>query len=84
MKKSEKYPGWVNVNDTYKIYKDLHDLKLLIEELEKDIKIFLGPKKSKSRSTSARRKLRYLRKELIPILSKKIIKTKQDYESDYS
>ena len=26
----EKYPGWLNVNDTYKIKKDLYELKLKI------------------------------------------------------
>ena len=80
----EKYPGWLNINDTYKIKKDLAEIKAVIEEIEKDINVFLGPKKVEVRSTSARRKLRYLRKELIPTIAKKILKTKQDYIGDYS
>ena len=68
----EKYPGWLNINDTYKIKKDLAELKAVIEEIEKDINVLLGPKKVETRSTSARRKLRYLRKELIPTMAKKI------------
>lgn len=80
----EKYPGWLNVNDTYKIYKDIAELKTLIDEFEKDINSFLGSKKVKKKSTSARKKLRYLKKELIPLIAEKILKTKHDYESDYS
>jgi len=80
----EKYPGWLNLNDTYKIKKDLAELKSIISEIEKDVNVFLGSKKVVRRSISARRKLRYLRKELIPTIAKKILKTKQDYKSDYS
>ena len=72
----EKYPGWLNLNDTYRIKKDLAEIKAVIEEIEKDINVFLGPKKVGVRSTSARRKLRYLRKELIPTIAKKNIKNK--------
>ena len=33
----EKYPGWLNINDTYKIKKDFAELKSIIEEIEQDI-----------------------------------------------
>lgn len=80
----EKYPGWLNVNDTYKIKKDFAELKEIIEEIEKDINAFLGHKKTKYKGKRARKKLALLKNELIPQISRKILKTKQDYESDYS
>jgi ribosome-interacting GTPase 1 len=80
----EKYPGWLNINDTYKIKKDFAELKEIIEEIEKDINAFLGHKKTKYKGKRARKKLALLKNELIPQISRKILKTKQDYESDYS
>lgn len=80
----EKYPGWLNINDTYKIKKDFAQLKEIIEEIEKDINSFLGHKKTKYKGKRARKKLAFLKNELMPEISRKILKTKQDYESDYS
>lgn len=80
----EKYPGWLNVNDSYKIKKDFARLKEIIEEIEKDINAFLGHKKTKYKGKRSRKKLAFLKNELIPEISRKILKTKQDYESDYS
>jgi hypothetical protein len=79
----EKYPGWLNINDTYKIKKDFAELKSIIEEIEQDINAFLGNRKVKYKGKRARKKLALLKKELIPNISRKILKTKQDYESDY-
>lgn len=79
-----KYDEFFNINDTYKIKKDLEEIKQLMSELEKDINSFLGPKKPKSRGVSARSKIRELKNKLLPEIARKILKTKQDYESDYS
>jgi hypothetical protein len=79
----EKYPGWLNINDIYKIKKDFAELKSIIDEIEQDINAFLGNKKVKYKGKRARKKLALLKKELIPNISRKILKTKQDYESDY-
>lgn len=80
----EKYPGWLNINDTYKIKKDFAELKAILDEIESDINAFLGHKKTKYKGKRARKKLALLKNELIPNISRKILKTKQDYESDYS
>lgn len=79
-----KYDEYFNVNDTYKIKKDFAELKKLIDEIGDDIDKMLGPKKFKSRGVDARRKIRLLKKELLPVIARKILKTKQDYDSDYS
>lgn len=79
----EKYPGWLNINDIYKIKKDFAELKSIIDEIEQDINAFLGNRKVKYKGKRARKKLALLKKELIPNISRKILKTKQDYESDY-
>ena len=79
--------GWdelFNINDTYKIKKDLEDIKKMISEIEEDINKFLGPKKPKSRGTKARSKLTVLKNSLLPNIARKILKTRQDYDSDYS
>lgn len=78
-----KYEDY-NINDTYKIKKDLANIKDLIEELEKDINKFLGPNKPKSRGVKARSKISKLKNKLLPEIARKILKTKQDYQSDYS
>lgn len=80
----EKYPGWLNVNDTYKIKKDFAELKAFLDEIEKDINDFLGHKKTLSKGVKARKKLVIVKDEMIPQISRKILKTKQDYKSDYS
>jgi hypothetical protein len=79
-----KIDEFFNVNDTYKIKKDLDDIKKLISEIEEDITKFLGPKKPKSRGVKARSKITKLKNELLPTMARKILKTKQDYSSDYS
>jgi len=79
-----KFDDLFNVNDTYKIKKDLDDIKKLISEIEEDITKFLGPKKPKKRGVKARSKITKLKNELLPTIARKILKTKQDYSSDYS
>jgi len=74
----------ININDTYDIKREIFELKKKIQELEVDVDEFLGPLKIKSRGVKARSKLRAIRKESIPSIEKKILKKKQDYESDYS
>lgn len=79
-----KYDDFFNINDTYKIKKDLDDIKKIISEIEIDINKFLGPIKPKSRGVKARSKISKLKNKLLPDIARKILKTKQDYESDYS
>lgn len=78
-----KYDEDVNINDYYKIKKDWNDLKKLIEATEKDLDLFLGYRKVKRRCGPARRKIVKM-KTLLKKISKNILKTKQDFESDYS
>jgi hypothetical protein len=80
----EKYPGWLNVNDTYKIKKDLYELKLKIEEIEMELSLFLGNRKNVTAGMRAKKKILSLREEDLRKISKKITKMKQDYKSDYS
>jgi hypothetical protein len=79
-----KFDEYYNINDTYKIKKDWAEIKKLVDEITQDIDKFLGPNKPKSRAVDARRKIRNLKSELLPNIARKILKTKQDYESDYS
>ena len=78
------FDDFFNVNDTYKIKKDWDDIKKLISEIEMDINKFLGPNKPKRRGVKARSKITKLKNKLLPDISRKILKTKQDYDSDYS
>lgn len=73
-----------NINDTYKIKKDFESIKQLILDIEEDINKFLGPNKPKRRGVKARSKITRLKNKLLPEISRKILKTKQDYDSDYS
>jgi hypothetical protein len=79
-----KFDEYFNINDTYKIKQDLEEIKKLISEIEKDITKFLGPNKPKIRGVKARSKITRLKNKLLPEMSRKILKTKQDYDSDYS
>lgn len=72
-----------NVNDTYGIKADIKALKEKINEIERDVDKLLGPRKIKVRGRRARMKLAQVRHELIPLISNKILKTNQDYNSDY-
>lgn len=78
-----KIDDFFNINDTYKIKQDIATLKAKIEEVEKDVEAFLSHKKVKYKGVNARKKLSAIRNEFIPNLQKKILKTKQDYDSDY-
>lgn len=79
-----KFDDFWNINDTYKIKKDWDDIKKFMSEIEADITAFLGPKKYKIRGVKARGKIVKLKNKLLPAVSKKILKTRQDYDSDYS
>jgi hypothetical protein len=78
-----KFDDFFNINDTYKIKQDIASLRAKIDEVEKDVNAFLSHKKVKYKGVSARKKLSLIRNEFIPNLQKKILKTKQDYDSDY-
>ena len=73
-----------NINDTYKLKKDWEEIKKIIFAIERDITKFLNPKKPKKRGTSARSKIAKLKNKLLPDISRKILKQRQDYDSDYS
>ena len=79
-----KFDELYNINDTYKIKKDLEDIKKLVLAIEEDITKFLGPNKPKRRGVKARSKITRLKNKLLPEIARKILKTKQDYDSDYS
>lgn len=72
-----------NVNDTYDIKASLRELREKIDEVERDVDKLLGPRKIMVRGRRARMKLAAIRHELIPLISNKILKTNQDYKSDY-
>lgn len=73
-----------NINDTYGIRNDLKDIRSMLDRIEEDLKVFLSHKKSKRKGIDARAKIVTLKKKMLPEMSKKILKTKQDYEGDYS
>ena len=75
------YEGW-NINDNYEIKPEVLELLKELEEFDKRIRKFLGPKKVKAAGVDARRNCRMMQKHLDSI-KKKIQMTKQDYESDY-
>lgn len=79
-----KFDDFYNINDTYKIKSDWDAIKKLVLEIEEDINKFLGPNKPKRRAVRARSKITKLKNELLPSIARKILKTKQDYDSDYS
>ncbi len=79
-----KYNEFFNINDTYAIKESLDEVKKLILEIEEDINKFLGPKKPKARGVKARSKITRLKNKLLPEIARNILKTKQDYDSDYS
>lgn len=79
-----KYDDFFNINDTYKIKKDWDEIKKFMMEIEIDINKFLGPNKPKKRGVKARSKISKLKNKLLPEIARKILKTKQDYDSDYS
>ena len=73
-----------NVNDTYDIKGDLIEIRKLMLELEADVTNFLSDKKVKKSGTKARAKITKLKNKLLPDVARKILKTRQDYEEDYS
>lgn len=79
-----KFDDFYNINDTYKIKADWDAIKKLVLEIEKDINELLSPNKPKRRAVKARSKIRILKNEMLPNVARKILKTKQDYDSDYS
>lgn len=79
-----KYDEFFNVNDTYKIKEDLARLRSLLDDIDSDINAFLSHKKVKYKGVRARKKLGFIKNEFVPNLQRKILKTKQDYDSDYS
>ena len=74
----------ININDTENIKGEIHELKKILSEIEDDVEKLLGPNKVKDRATKSRAKLRDIRRRLIPLIEKKILRKRQDYESDYS
>ena len=79
-----KYDELFNVNDAYKIKEEIAQLKLLIDSIDGDITAFLSHKKVKYKGVRARKKLGLIKNEFIPNIQRKILKTKQDYDSDYA
>lgn len=78
-----KFDDLFNVNDTYKVKHDLQQIKEILSDIENDINEFLGPKKIKSRGVRARGKISRLKNNALPELSRKLLKTRQDWDSEY-
>ncbi len=78
-----KFDDLFNINDTYKVKHDLQKIKEILADIEKDINEFLGPKKTKSRGVRARGKISRLKNYTLPELSRKLLKTRQDWDSEY-
>lgn len=84
LKINDEDETFFNANDTYGIREDLENIKKMIIEVEADIAKFLGPNKPKIRGVKARSKITKLKNHLLPQIARKILKTRQDYSSDYS
>lgn len=72
-----------NVNDTYKVKYDWAEFKKLCVDFEARMTTFYSEKKVKEAGTDCRRMIRQM-KELQDTMAKKILKQRQDFESDYS
>lgn len=81
-KEEDFYYETDNVNDFYKIKQNIIEFKKEFELFELNLKKFLGPKKVKEAGTRANASMRNMRK-ISKEISKKIIKTRQDYSGDY-
>ena len=77
----DDYDGW-NKNDEYRIKQDVIILLDELDEFDKRLKDFLGPKKTKAAGVDSRRSCRIMR-DTLKRISDKIQMTKQDYESNY-
>jgi len=75
------YEAW-NINDHYEIKQEVLLLLDELENFDKKLKKFLGPKKVKVAGAHARKSCRSMEK-ILEQIKKKIQMTKQDYESDY-
>lgn len=72
-----------NVNDFYKIKQNIIEFKREFELFELNLKKFLGPKRNKEAGIRANKSIRSMKK-ISKEITKKIIKTRQDYSGDYS
>ena len=72
-----------NINDTYNIRDDWKSFRVCCDEFEQELTKFLSHTKNKTAGIRARKKLKEL-KEKAHKIGKKILKKKQDYDSDYS
>lgn len=77
-------PEDFNINDTYKIKKDWEEIKKLVQQIDDDLELFLSHKKVKKRGVRARVNIFKLKNKMLLGVAKKILKTKQDYDGDYS
>jgi len=80
---SEEEDLCYNVNDEYNIREDWELFKKNCNEFELQLTKFLSHTKNKEAGIRARKKLKELKIQT-KFLAKKILKKKQDYDSDYS
>jgi len=78
-----KYDENYNVNDTYRIKYDWAEYKKLCQKFEARMTTLLSAKKVKEAGTDCRRMIRQMA-EMQKMIAKKILKQRQDYDSDYS
>jgi hypothetical protein len=69
--------------DCYNLKNDWEQCKLLIDDFEKDLFLFIGNPLSRKKCTSARKKSKEA-EHIGQKIKKNIIKQRQDYNSDYS
>lgn len=75
------YESW-NKNDNYELKKEVIHILDELENFDKRLKKFLGPKKVKKAGVDAKRSCRKIEKHLSSI-KRKIQMIRQDYDSDY-
>lgn len=75
------YEGW-NKNDNYELKPEVLVLLEELEDFDKRMKKFLGPKKVKEAGTDVRRHCRNM-EAIIKRIKKKVQLIKQDYNSNY-
>ena len=71
-----------NVNDYHKVLWDWEDVKELMSQTEEDFLKFYGPTKTKRAGVRARKRvIRMI--DMLYGIRKKLLKQRQDYDSEY-
>ncbi len=71
-----------NVNDNHKVLADWQAVKDAVAQVDKEFLKFYGPTKTKKAGTRARKRLMKMIYEIYAI-REKLLKQRQDYDSEY-